>query len=404
MCIHLRISSISIFILLLHAFSMIPLAAVGDNLNLLGTFPGLNFANDLVVSGATVYMAVQMKDSPVDISKGGLWIFDVSDPSQPTKLGQFIPNYQSLGTQVLDVSGTIACIAATDGSSYQVETVDVSVLSAPFRVDGYTPVICWFYGSGWAEYKGLKIVQNKVLAFSNGGGWGLGESTYESYISSSVSSYAFPLVSSGDTLIGVNTGDDAISTGFAVSGSLIFLSGGNTGLPNGLHIYETSNGYTNAVLRASLGTPGQAIKVALSGSTALIADGAAGLTLVDVQNPSQPSLISVLALPGQANNVTTTGAVACVSLSDQGVALVDFSDPAQPQLMGSYDTEGQPQQAVYEAGQVYIADGTNGLVILGYTGDAPGPTVTPTQTPIVTPTPTATPLPPSEIVEWIEYE
>lgn len=86
------------------------------------------------------------------------------------------------------------------------------------------------------------------------------------------------------------------------------------------------------------------------------------------------------------------------------ISLVDFSYPVQPQLMGSYDTEGQSQQAVYEAGHVFIADGTNGLVILGYTGSGPDPTVTPTQTPQVTVIPTVTPLPPSGIVEWKKYE
>ena len=379
-----------------------PSVVFGQNLVPLGSYPGLDFANDIVASGTTVYMTVWPWGFFKETNQGGLWIFDVEDPNQPEKLAQFIPEVQ-YGAQVLDVSDKVAYISAHNGGSELLEAVDVSdpahcdsLYIHHSVIDCFPPSYC-----SW-EDKQIQISGDQLflLVEMYAGDW------TEFIHGSSVTAYDISDPSHPNLEpLSLGTGEDGASTGFTVSGSLILLSGDNTGLPNGLHIYETSPDPAHPVRLASLETPGNAHKVVLyNSSTALIADGPAGFTLVDFHNPSQPTLLTSLALPGEGSNVTVTGAMACISMGENGVALVDIADPLQPKLAGSYDTEGQSQQTVFEAGHAYIADGTNGLVIMGYTGPETGPTVTPTQTPLVSPTPTHTPIPPSTIIEWKRYQ
>ena len=167
----------------------------------------------------------------------------------------------------------------------------------------------------------------------------------------------------------------------------------------------------------SLTTPGQAKSVAVSGTTALVADHGEGIVVVDVSTPANPTQVASVFLEGFATDVVISGSLAYASdrpsglyvldisnaeapdlttslqstiasrffgfpapllevvRSEQGLALVvlvadgvfqpfDISDPAAPIQLDTYRTPGGVQRAAYAGSLAYIADGRNGLIVL----------------------------------------
>ena len=55
-------------------------------------------------------------------------------------------------------------------------------------------------------------------------------------------------------------------------------------------------------------TPGRAYAVAVAGSHAFVADSSAGLEVVDIANPAQPSITAGVPTPGNALGVAVAGA------------------------------------------------------------------------------------------------
>jgi hypothetical protein len=114
--------------------------------------------------------------------------------------------------------------------------------------------------------------------------------------------------------------------------------------------------------------------VAVSGSTAYVADGRGGLRVVDVSDPANPTEVGAYDTPGRAGGVAVSGSTAYVADGDGGLRVVDVSDPANPTEVGAYYTPGRaggvavassdPEGHTY----AYVADEYGGLLILRYTG------------------------------------
>jgi len=73
-----------------------------------------------------------------------------------------------------------------------------------------------------------------------------------------------------------------------------------------------------------------------------------------------------------------------------GLRVVNIANPQSPTEVGSYDTPGGASHVAIAGNYTYVADGSGGLVILRFTGEAT-PTPTPTPSPTNTPIPSATP-------------
>jgi photosystem II stability/assembly factor-like uncharacterized protein len=97
-----------------------------------------------------------------------------------------------------------------------------------------------------------------------------------------------------------------------------------------------------------------------------------GLQVVDVSDPEQPQDVGFLALPNGAFDVTVSGDYAFIAGDAAGVYVADLSDPAHPRLVGLAhprlvglaDTAGTASKVAVSEGQVYVADGAGGLLIL----------------------------------------
>ena len=196
------------------------------------------------------------------------------------------------------------------------------------------------------------------------------------------------------------------STGVATDGSSGFITSGNLGfqtvdlsLPNTLSIegsYDPGSGYTGLTVRDDLvytagsdtleildisspDTPvpvaGSSITitgasdVAVSGPYAFVTTGINGFSVVDITDPSAPSIAgSAAPLSGFLRRILVKGDYAYISGST-GLQIYDISDPSAPYGIGFYDSDGGGMNDVALKGHMaYIAQGAyfqpNNLTIL----------------------------------------
>ncbi len=120
---------------------------------------------------------------------------------------------------------------------------------------------------------------------------------------------------------------------------------------------------------ASLGLGGRALGLHLDGTQVFVANGKAGLAVVDVTNPLQPTSMSQLGLPGESYDVAyssgerVAGLVALPEAFKPGERglfhLVDLSNPMAPSLLQSYSLPAVAVDAWN--GRFYVALGQYAL-------------------------------------------
>ncbi|MEO0184176.1 MAG: hypothetical protein ABIL20_00030 [candidate division WOR-3 bacterium] len=166
------------------------------------------------------------------------------------------------------------------------------------------------------------------------------------------------------------------------------------------------NHSTNVNLIGHSDTPGWANDVIIIGNYAYIADGTAGLIVVDIADSTLPEYVNQISLPG--NSITITGSsqylyvgdredtlrilslsnpsnpvqVGKLSLTDdvlglyisgnilyvcarsQGLVIVNVQDPANPVILGTFNTAGFAYDVVVANNFAYVADATKGVRII----------------------------------------
>jgi len=99
---------------------------------------------------------------------------------------------------------------------------------------------------------------------------------------------------------------------------------------DGLAILDVSDP-TQPELVGSLGGLAAAYDVFVVDTVAYVANLTFGLALVDVSDPTAPVLLSTYNTPGSANDVEVVGSVAHLADIDSGYLLLDVSNPAAPE-------------------------------------------------------------------------
>ncbi len=84
----------------------------------------------------------------------------------------------------------------------------------------------------------------------------------------------------------------------------------------------------------------EAWNVAIRDDLAYVANGAAGLSVVDISDPGAPSVLGDVALEGIAKDLVLDGDHAYVALGGEGIAAVDISNPDGPALLDWERTPG----------------------------------------------------------------
>jgi hypothetical protein len=110
--------------------------------------------------------------------------------------------------------------------------------------------------------------------------------------------------------------------------------------------------------------PWDALEVKVVGSLAFVAAGENGLRIVDLSNPFEPLEISSLDTPGETLYIELLGTYALLADGNRGISVVDVSIPTAPVLLSSLDTPGEAQSLGVYGQYLYLADGFHGVRII----------------------------------------
>ena len=116
-----------------------------------------------------------------------------------------------------------------------------------------------------------------------------------------------------------------------------------------------------------IATPGQARAVAVEGDTAYIADGVAGVQVIDVSVPTAPNVVKTLGGFTDARRVETAGNNLYVLGTARGLLVYnqhEVRNAQTPRPRRFFRTEGTPLNIVIRDKTVYVSDDRHGLYIL----------------------------------------
>ncbi|MEA5520143.1 DUF4347 domain-containing protein, partial [Limnoraphis robusta CCNP1315] len=123
--------------------------------------------------------------------------------------------------------------------------------------------------------------------------------------------------------------------------------------------------------QGSFDTPGSAQAVFIEGNLAFVADDAKDLQIIDISNPTNPTLRGkVENTPGRAKDISVAGNYAYIADDTGGLTVVDISNPASPTVTTSVNTGGKANGVAVAGNFAYVSDDTSGLVIFDITNPA----------------------------------
>jgi hypothetical protein len=109
-------------------------------------------------------------------------------------------------------------------------------------------------------------------------------------------------------------------------------------------------------------TPGRARKVAVSDNYAYVADLDAGLRIVNIQDPTNPTEIGFYDTPGGAWDVSVSGAYAYIA-DYYSLRVICILDPVNPVEVGYYDTPGYTIGIMVLDNYAYVVNDGAGIQI-----------------------------------------
>ena len=105
-------------------------------------------------------------------------------------------------------------------------------------------------------------------------------------------------------------------------------------------------------------TPGSALKVEIRDHFAYVADGLAGLAILDISDPHAPQLVGTVDTPGYANYILVSDRYAFVADGVTGLLVIDVLQPRRPQIVGGVDTPGYARGICFFGSSICLADGS----------------------------------------------
>ena len=132
---------------------------------------------------------------------------------------------------------------------------------------------------------------------------------------------------------------------------------------SGLQVIDISDP-TNPTLAGTCDTPGEAWDVTVSGDHVFVADRSSGLQVIDISDPTNPTLAGTCDTPGTAFGVTVSGDHAFVADGYSGLQVIDISDPTNPTLAGTCDTPGLARGVTVSGDHAFVADQLSGLQVI----------------------------------------
>lgn len=289
----------------------------GATFTIIGECPLPGYAKDLELIDDLAYVAN---------GQGGLQIIDISNPESTFVTGQYVA--YGWDANAVAVRDTFAYVALSPlGGGLLV--LNIADPTAPFFLgqDG-----------SFSAYDVVAPANDTAYVYVAGGYW--------FYVwDINYMSYARRLKSFGDII------------GLFMVDTLAYL----TCEQMGMWIFNTASLDTLPV--GWTDTPSNARNLFVDGNYAYVADGRAGLIIVEVSDAGNPTIVVEYDTPGYANGVFVSGTYAYIADGDGGLQVVDVSDPTDLDYYGNLETSYA--NGVYVRGDtVYIADRDLGLVIV----------------------------------------
>jgi hypothetical protein len=175
----------------------------------------------------------------------------------------------------------------------------------------------------------------------------------------SITNPATPVVTDHCSSTGAGAGIDVTSLLFA------YVADGS----NGLNIVDVLDP-TNCVSGGSWDSPGCAEGVSVAGDYAYVADGAEGIQIVDVSIPSRAAKVGSVSTPGYAYDVQVLSNRLYLADGGAGVSIYDISSPISPVKLNSYDLDyeygyGHGARSLFVTPNwTYVAEGSDGVRII----------------------------------------
>ncbi|HLT47596.1 MAG TPA: T9SS type A sorting domain-containing protein [Rubricoccaceae bacterium] len=333
---------------------------------LLGSFETGAFVTYVAVEGDVAYLAGNF----------GLRTVDVSDPSAPVGLGAFSAGGDT--TYEIDLQGDLAYISGLAGL-FVVDVSDPSVPTqhAAYPIEGQGLSTAAIPGAPLAflgdRYEGLRLIDFTVpsapvqTAFYENGGFAhklffdgdylyvtdLGGRLRIVDVSDVGGAGAFEV---GRLDVPSNTQEVLVRDGLAYVTDADF---GGTGLT----IVDVSDP-ANPTVVGSYGSPNQVFGLDLVGTTLFLANGFSGLQTLDVSNPAVPVPLDSFPMGSNTIDVMVEGDVAYVVNFGGGMYALDVSDPADLVQLDAEPGWGflnALDLSILDAATAYVADGQNGL-------------------------------------------
>jgi hypothetical protein len=174
------------------------------------------------------------------------------------------------------------------------------------------------------------------------------------------------LVTNGDPLSIVRQADTpGEARGLAAQGSWVAVADGAAGLTLVEHSAPT--------VGVTIETGDVARGVATDETLVHVASGTAGLVLVDWSARDAPFETGRVDVGGRAEQVRPVGTLDLVAAAGAGIVYVDVSNPASPTVVGRTDTPGQALDVSVQGGFAYVADHEEGLQVVDLACFAPPP-------------------------------
>lgn len=313
----------------------------------------------------------------------GLQIIEVTNPAVPLKLGEFQTTGDAFQVQVMSNRAYVAT------GIRKVEVVDVATPSQPAPVST---------GLGASSVHGVQLVGHyalladrdegllvsellgfggqppQVLDFATNRGAAVGHELVLSVNCAGTPPLNYQWRCNGTAL----TATSNVSGGTGPLLRFVNLAATNAGnyevvisSPYGstTSAVATVNVQTNGtpVVRGVFDTPGTATAATSLGNIAFVADGSAGLRLVNLTNLDAPTALGAYLPATNVQGLMLTSNLLFLALGTNGVEIVDAGRLPQLSRLSSYDTPGTALNLDVANGCAYVADGTAGLQILSVT-------------------------------------
>ncbi len=314
------------------------------------------FAEDAFVQGDELYLSQNFTD---------VLVYDFSNPSNPSLINTITINQEEPSVRRVGLTSESPFIAVNTSLNTQVFWKD------SLNYAGYT-----FGSSGVLDMMVITRMDSVVLQLD--------------YHNHSVQVFAILLTDKGDNLSMDYIWRDCVAAGdsfssFWNSARVISQAGYYTRNPEGLAVL---NGYdTLAVGLADLGvgavnisymfrndvewlsiadTPGEATHLTKAGDYLYVADGAAGLAIIDASNPIDLQYVKNFDTDGLDHAIDIAISGKYLALLDQydGVLFFDISDPVNPEFMDMYVIREPTSVSIVDNNIVLITSVEEGLAVL----------------------------------------